>query len=421
MNIIRKRPPNVHIFWPSFAFFTVAVFMFVLSMVLGQFYLPLIIREGAGFRSLHGVTLTHLMTLGWITMLSMGASFQIMQIILRTSIYSRTLIWIQFALYVGGLAIVLPSFREGNLVGVGTGGSFIMLAVFLYTFNLIATMISKREWSVFQLGLGLSLLGLIMTVAIGVGFALVANSSTWGHLYEYLFQSHLWLSLGAWVAGLIVTFSYKLMPMFYISDKKPGAGAWWTVALFHVGIWLMVLSAWRPSQLVHGLAVGCLLAAALLFARYVNTIRKRARAESGIIHLVGLVNIGFVLLFCIWLVGAVFLNYRMNSGEWTAAFVLLLIAGWFSANILGYLAKIIPFLWWAYRFHTKWEKKSAVLLKNMLSEKRLRIVFSLYLAGIATVTCSVLISSPFLSGVGQFISVMAALIYIFELTRAFRY
>lgn len=59
-------------------------------------------------------------------------------------------------------------------------------------------------------------------------------------------------------------------------------------------------------------------------------------------------------LFLLWLGWQWFGN---GGPKLTEAILLFLIVGWFSASILGYLSKVYPFLWWAYRFRTKEEKK----------------------------------------------------------------
>ncbi|MEX2416120.1 MAG: hypothetical protein WD424_08240, partial [Paenibacillaceae bacterium] len=110
--------------------------------------------------------------------------------------------------------------------------------------------------------------------------------------------------------------------------------------------------------------------------------------------------------------------------EWIAvvALVCMLISlGWFSPTILSYLSKILPFLWWAHRYQTKEEKKNAVLLTNMLPERRMSLELLGYLIGIAVVIAGYILETSVLAVIGQIIAVGFTIVYLIELSRTFRY
>jgi hypothetical protein len=416
----RSAPPNVRIFSLSFSFFAAAGLMFLTAMILGVRYLP-DVAAAHGFRSPVGWTIAHTMILGFMTMLAMGASFQLVQVILQTHLFSRLLGIAQFAVYTSGLLILLPSFFHGSVAGIGIGGSLVSVAVVLYVFNLTATMIRKRKWNVFVFGLALNLLALLFTVGFGIGMG-VAGGSGWGvHLYERLFVSHLWFGLGGWMSGLIVTFSFKLLPMFFISLKKPDAEAWYIIALFQAGIWLQVGSVWLESGMMQFFSALCLIVSIVLFVRFVVAVRKSARQPGGTIPVVAHMNVAIAVIFAVWLVLDSGPIHWARAGGWTEALVVLLVAGWFTLSILGYMARIVPFLWWAYRFHTVWQKKSKVLLKDMVRERRMGIELWVYLSAVGIVAISVGWGWPPGAVIGQVAALLAAVVYLLELFRVFRY
>lgn len=418
---IKRKPPNLQIFPQTMLFFSVAIFLFMGALLVSVFLIPSIVTAEAGFRSLPGLALAHTMTLGWITLLSMGASYQIMQILLRTSVFSGLLIYIQYVFYILGVAVTLPSLVKGNFYGIGVGGSLIIISVLIYAFNLAATVIIKGEWNVYVFGLGWSVLSLVATVFLGTCFPVAANVSAVSHWYNYIFESHLWLSLGGWVAGLIIAFSFKLLPMFYLSIKQTGKTSWYVISLWQVGIWGKAFSIWMESSVVDLISELLLVAGAILFAYYVFAIRKQARTVTGTIPVIGNINILFVVLFCLWR-GQYWISLHSGtSSDWTTAFIYLLIVGWFSANILGYLARIIPFLWWAYRFHTKWNKKSAILLKDMVAEHRMSRFLYVYIVAVAMVAIAIPFSASILATAGQAIATVSAVIYFLALVRTFRH
>ena len=416
----RTFPPNVRIFSLSFSFFAAAGLMFLTAMILGVRYLP-DLAAAHGFRSPVGWTIAHTMILGFMTMLAMGASFQLVQVILQTHLFSRFLGFVQFVVYASGLMVLLPSFFHGSVAGIGIGGSLVSVAVLFYVFNLTATMIRKRKWNVFVFGLTLNLLALLLTVGLGIGMGVVSGSG-WGlHLYERLFVSHLWFGLGGWMSGLIVTFSFKLLPMFFISLKKAQTEAWYIVGLFQAGIWLQAGSVWLQSGMLKFFSALCLIISIILFVRFVVAVRKNAKPLSGTIPVVAHMNVVIAAIFVFWLVLDSGLTHSARAGGWTAALVVLLVAGWFTLSILGYMARIVPFLWWAYRFHTVWQKKSKILLKDMVPERRMGIELRIYAAAVGIVAISVGLAWPPGAVIGQVAALLAAVVYLFELSKVFRH
>jgi len=110
-----------------------------------------------------------------------------------------------------------------------------------------------------------------------------------------------------------------------------------------------------------------------------------------------------------------FLN-RMNL-----SFVYFLIVGWFSVTILSYLSKVVPFLWWAYRFHTKWSRKNVVQLADMTANRRMQIELMLYSAGVIAVALAFLLKAPSLARFGQSAAAIMSILYIAELVKVLRY
>ncbi|HLR79910.1 MAG TPA: hypothetical protein VK119_04955, partial [Bacillota bacterium] len=52
--------------------------------------------------------------------------------------------------------------------------------------------------------------------------------------------------------------------------------------------------------------------------------------------------------------------------------------GWIIFSILGYLYKIVPFLWWTHKFSNKIGQEKVPTLKEMIHEKRSVFLFILF-------------------------------------------
>ncbi|MBS4219530.1 hypothetical protein KHA96_14530 [Bacillus sp. FJAT-49711] len=407
----RKIPPHLHILKLTFSFFSTGMALFVIGMIATVWFIPDLIQLES-FRNPKGWFLAHIFLLGWATMVAMGASYQITQIVLVTSLYSRAIGYIHFFFYlVGFLGLVSGFFINMKLVVLG--GCFIVIGGLLYVFNLCMTFIRKRIWNVFVFGVCLSLAAFLMTIFLGTMMGLGYGYGMIIEKYEAVFKSHLWMGIAGWLSGLIMVYSFKLLPMFYVSTKKATTSSYWIVGLFHIGLWLHVFSFWLSFNWLAIVGKFIMIVALGWFVLYMFQVRKYRRGRLPI----GTVRVAFYLIPIIYFLFLVSnLIERMQE-----EFIIILILGWFSASILSYLYKIIPFLWWPYRYRTKEDRKTAVLLYEMLPGDRMTWELCVYLFGISTLIFGFIFQLTIVAVLGQILAVGCVMIYIAELFKVFRY
>jgi hypothetical protein len=209
--------------------------------------------------------------------------------------------------------------------------------------------------------------------------------------------------------------------MFLVSSQKADAESWYVVGLLHTGIWLRAVSVWTSSETVKLVSVVFLLAAMAMFIRFILIVRHRARQPAGTVAVVARLHLIFAAMFGLWFVLDGVLRDSGGHEEWTEALVVWLMSGWFASCILGYLARIVPFLWWSYRFHHQWQKKSKILLKDMVREPRMGTMLWTYAASTTAVAGSIGLAWPSVAVAGLVLALIAAAAYLFELFRVFRY
>lgn len=414
----KKEASNLHILKLSMLYFAEGMVMFLVAMIVAVRIFPELV-EFQSMRNPKGWFLAHLLLLGWATTVAMGASFQLVQVIMRTSLFSRGMGYIQFVLYTLGYLFMVAGFLIGEKLIV-IGGISVAAGVLMYVINLAMTFILKKEWNVFVFGVSLSVIALIITILLGIRMGLSFAYEGYSNHYEIILGSHLWFGIAGWLSGFIIIFSIKLLPMFYVSSKKPSRNAYWIVGVYHAGVWLQAVALWSGMDWIALVATVTMLIALGWFIIYVYGIRKLSRSKRP----VGVVSIALHLipimcfLFLIW--SGYYLLYGSHSQQ-HEILIIILVMGWFSPTILSYLSKILPFLWWAHRYQTKEEKKNAVLLTNMLPERRMSLELVGYLIGIAVVIVGYILETPVLAVIGQVAAVGFTILYIIELSRTFRY
>ncbi len=81
----------------------------------------------------HVLALVHLATLGWLTMIIMGASLQLTPVITVSPLRATHLLGFQYPVYVSGVTLLLCGFLWMHPWLMAAGGSLVVLAVVHYT------------------------------------------------------------------------------------------------------------------------------------------------------------------------------------------------------------------------------------------------------------------------------------------------
>jgi uncharacterized membrane protein YvlD (DUF360 family) len=82
--------------------------------------------------------LTHLLTLGWITMTIVGAMFQLVPVITEKDLYSETIAKMVFYIYLAGIAWLVYSFAVSKPSEIGAG--IVSIALILFIIDSFMTM-----------------------------------------------------------------------------------------------------------------------------------------------------------------------------------------------------------------------------------------------------------------------------------------
>jgi hypothetical protein len=417
-------PPHLQMFPVSFAFFATGAVCFFAALLLAVRRLPPLIQTHA-LQSPGGIFLTHLLLLGWATPVAMGAGYQITQVLLRSAVFSRKLALTHLILYAAGVAVLLSGFACWAPIAIACGGALAASGVAAFVVNLAATYIRARQWTPVAVGAMLSLIGLCAAVALGAAMGIAMATGRPPAHAELLFATHLWLGLGGWLAGLIVSYSLKLLPMFYVSKKKASRSNYTIVVLFQAAVWLGAAGGWLHAPRVADAGRAALVVALAMLAWFAYDVRRQSSGKQP----VGAVQIAAALvgvtcaLAAVWAAIAAWPNTAAAAPVYTVVttLVVYLVFGLFSATILAYLSKIVPFLWWAFRFRTKEQKKGAVLLADMAPQRRLTVELWGYLLGVTVLLAGTMSASCALAAAGLAVMAVAAGVYLVELARVLRY
>ncbi len=325
-------------------FISAAIFLMLTS------FLILFSDEAAWLSRWHPTMLaiTHLFTLGFISMVMMGAIYQFLPVIGGVGIANvRIVATISHALHTIGTLALSWSFIFPNTVisviamlTLGTGFTFYICAVA----NVLIKKLSQGQTII---GMRLAMLSLVVVVLLGILFLAQKSVVPYielGAISDKNFTDiHALLGGFGWAGVLILAVSLQIIPMFHVTPSFPKLLAkYMPVALI---ILLSLLFVFKPSSTSGQVVIAVLLT---IYAIYNLTFlqlfkqRKRKVADTSI-QFWQFAGISFIALTCLYLLpDALFL--QLFSGNKALLLSAIFIYFFLVSIIEAMLLKITPFL-----------------------------------------------------------------------------
>lgn len=293
------------------------------------------------------LALTHLITAGFMLQVMLGALQQLLPVMAGANIARPLLVArvVHASITLGAVFLVAAFLAFQPLL---FGGAVVLMATGVLTFVAAAAraLLGVPTTSPIIRGLRLALLGLCVTVSIGLLLAVSLGWSLDLPLVQ-LANVHLGWGFVGWGCALLGAVGFVAVPMFQQTPSYPdwfGRGfAYATLAV--VVLWTAAeLLAWEDVASV--LSVGVVLMAALFALTTLRLQRRSKRPSFDAVQRLWQVAMVSALAAC-----ALWLLARMSTGlaqwqGWPLLFGALLLFGGFMSVIIGMLYKIVPFLVW---------------------------------------------------------------------------
>jgi hypothetical protein len=342
------------------------------------------------------LALTHLATLGWVTMTIMGALCQLVPVIFQTRLAHPRLLHWQFWLYLAGVTGLILSFRALWTPGLAVFGSLVLLAVLVFLYVMARTLWRPPAWPLTGHYLAHSLGYLGITVLSGITFALDLHFR-WFAIPRHILAAHVDLGLAGWFTLTLMGVNYQLLPMFALVHGHSLRLGRWVLRVCNLGVSCLFIALLfdlaRPLVLAAALTLTAGIIAYVADVYRMFRLRRRRTVDLSQQHTV-------ISTVCLLIAVVVGLRIAFagpadfsNQTHWYLALVYVVIGGWISPAIMGQLYKILPFLVWQHRYSDRAGREPVPLLRDLYSERRARLVFACYLSGFVVVTLALLAGS----------------------------
>jgi hypothetical protein len=355
------------------------------------------------------------MALGWGTMIILGASHQLLPVLIEGKLNSDLLAYLSFLFAASGIPFLVTGFYVFHPGWVlQTGAILINASVFTYFINVTGSIFESKKYDIYAICIATAALWLFVTVFFGL--LLVFNftrSLLPENSLEYL-SIHAHLGLVGWFLLLVMGVGSRLIPMFLISKYNSTNTLWFIYVLINVAlIGFTVLKTLGILPRFYYAPFLLVFIAVIFFGRYCfKAYKMRIRRQVDEQMKVSLLSVALLFLPLFALFGVI---YFISTNEPVPKIIFLygfcVFFGWITAIILGMTFKTLPFIIWNKVYQDRAPGKTPAP-KELFSEKLFRMMSLAYLLGFVLFIAGIILLNDILLKSGAVSLLGSAVLYV---------
>ena len=368
----------------------------------------------------HTLAITHIMALGWGTMIILGASHQLVPVLIEGSLYSNKLAYTSFVLAAIGIPMLVYGFYVFDMGWPAKwGGRFVLLAILCYIINLATSMVKSNTRNVHAIFILTASFWLFLTAFLGL--VLVYNFT-----YPFLPKESLdYLPLHAhtgvigWFLLLVMGVGSRLLPMFMVS-KYVNNGLLWTIyVLVNTSLLFFLFSFLYFPGVSFSMPIAAIFLSLILFGYYCyNAFHQRIRRQLDEPMKFSLLSVMMMLLPIIFLASITgwLLTDQLNT-KMVLIYGFVIFFGWITAIIFGMTFKTLPFIVWNKVYHQKAGLGKTPNPKDLFNSRIFIIMALAYLPGFILFIIGAYLSDVFVLNFATGFLLLAAILYNWNVIR----
>lgn len=338
---------------------------------------------------------THLLTLGYMGLIMMGAILQLLPVVAGTPMKRPSLVativhtsgTIGIVMLCFGLILTLP-------LALGIAMAILGIAFLFFAIIVIATLRNAQPQNVTSQAIRFSILMLAATVLLGL--ILLSNYvfGWWLQAVEALTNLHLTFGLLGWVGILLVGVAYQVVPMFQLTPHYPEKLTRWLATVLFILLLGFALASYSSGlQMFLKILLATGFATFALITLWLQSKRQRKLPDVTLNYWRGGM-VSLLLAIVLWLAAQIFPELGIFE-SYSLLLGVLMIVGFGMSVINGMLYKIVPFLVW---FHLQSRRgKNGLKIPNVreiMPEPRTRHQMWLHFTALATLLIAVILPTP---------------------------
>ncbi len=394
----------------SFLFATILLF-FSASAFMQHYFNP------------NTLAITHCMALGWGTMMILGASHQLVPVLIEGKLYSNVLAYISFVFGAIGIPLLIYGFYFFNLGWPAqSGGILINAAVITYLLNLAVSMVKSKKENVHAVFIFTASLWLLLTTLLGLLLLYNFTAIILPKDSLHYLSLHAHIGIIGWFLLLVMGVGSRLIPMFLISKYNNTKLLWVIYGLMNGSLLSFILSfLFLNTTAFYFIPVTAMLLVLLLFGYYCYScykqrIRKKVDEQMKI-TLTSVMMLLIPLIFLIIIIASLLLGTVNTKMVLLYGFVIFF--GWITAIIFGMTFKTLPFIIWNKVYHLHAGLGKTPNPKDLFSSKIFIAMCFIYLFGFALFISGIYFAKIIILQAAAALLIVTALLYNWNVLKMF--
>jgi hypothetical protein len=363
----------------------------------------------------HTLAITHVMALGWGTMMILGASHQLVPVLIEGKLYSDALAYLSFAFAAVGIPLLVIGFYQFDFGWPAqTGAIFINAAIIFYLINIGVSMAKSKHENVHAVFVFTGTLWLTITTIVGLFliYNFTRNILSKDSLSYLPLHAH--LGIVGWFLLIVIGVGSRLIPLFLISKYHNDKLLWWIYGLINFAlISFIIFFLYFKISSLYFLPLIAITAAIFMFAyycyhAYYERIRKKVDYQvkiSLLSVLMMLLPLFFLFIIILWLL------VSSSSYSLVLTYGFCIFFGWITAIIFGMTFKTLPFIVWNKVYHDKAGLGKTPNPKELFSDKIFLGMGIFYLVGFVLFATGILISNEYILKIASILLLITAILY----------
>lgn len=400
-------------------FYLYAGLFFLISCILLFLNTPELLQH---YFQPKNLAIVHSMALGWGTMMILGASHQLIPVLVESKLYSEPLAKISFYLAAAGIPLLIHGFFVFNL-GLLTqlGALAIIAAIVCYLINCAASMLNSKQENVHAVFIFTATLWLLATVIVGYLLLLNFTTTIFTQSSLHYLSLHAHMGLVGWFVLLVMGVGSRLMPMFLISKYQNTKLLWVIYFLMNLAlVSFLFIFLYSTNLLLSYVPILLFFSGLILFGRfcflaYKNRIRKKVDNQMK----VSLLSVALLFLPVLLLIGILFLFIFSETANMNLiiTYGFTLFFGWLTAIIFGMTFKTLPFIIWNKKYASLAGKTKTPSPKDLFSEQIFTMMNLCYLGGFILFCVGLFFNLLWIRYVGAALLVLTAVLYNYNVLK----
>lgn len=365
------------------------------------------------------LAITHTMALGWGTMIILGASHQLVPVLIEAKLSSNFLAYVSFVLAAIGIPFLVCAFFHFQFDWVAqTGAILINLAILSYLINLAISISKSKKENVHAVFVFTASAWLLVTTIIGLLLVFNFTKSILPKDSLHYLSLHAHIGIVGWFLLLVMGVGSRLIPMFLISKYDNPKRLWLIYFLVNAALIVFItMFFFDVPSVLFLLPLTTVLIALVLFTNFCrNAYKQRLRKQVDEQVKISLLSVVMMLLPLILLLVliVVLLVFSSANTRLVLAYGFSIFFGWLTAIILGMTFKTLPFIVWNKVYHNKAGMGKTPNPKDLFKAGIFNKMEILYLAGFGLFIIGIIVANVIVLQVASALLLLAAVLYNFN-------